>query len=47
MKTKPTAKPDIKSLGTSLSEKLRAKANKHTDDQRANSIAKGMAIIKP
>jgi hypothetical protein len=44
-KLKPTEKPEVKSLGTNLSEKLRAKANKHTDDQREKSIAQGIAII--
>jgi hypothetical protein len=44
-KKKPTEKPEAKSLGTVLSEKLRAKANKNTDEQRAGSIAKGIAII--
>jgi hypothetical protein len=42
---KPNGKPEKKSLGTALSEKLRAKANKHNDEQRAASIAEGMAVI--
>ena len=44
-KTKLTDRPERETLGTLLSEKMRAKANKHTDDQRAESIAKGIAII--
>jgi hypothetical protein len=44
-KIKPTEKPESKSLGTLLSEKMRERANKHTDQQREESIAKGIAII--
>jgi hypothetical protein len=44
-KKKPSSRPETKSLGTVLSEDLRAKANKNTDEQRAESIAKGIAII--
>lgn len=42
---KSNIKSETKSLGTILSEKLRASANKNTDEQRADSIARGMAII--
>jgi hypothetical protein len=34
-----------KSLGTVLSERLRARANKHSDRSREESIAQGLAII--
>jgi hypothetical protein len=44
-KTKPSEKPETKSLGTILSEKHRASANKDTDEQRAASIAQGISII--
>ena len=43
MKAKEKAEP--RSLGTIVSEKLRTKANKDSDDQRAASIAQGMALI--
>jgi rare lipoprotein A (peptidoglycan hydrolase) len=42
---KPKAKTETKSLGTILSEKLRERANKDSDQQREESIAEGLAII--
>jgi hypothetical protein len=36
---------EAKSPGTVLSEKLRARANKHSDQEREKSIAEGLAII--
>jgi hypothetical protein len=38
-------KTGTKSLGTVLSDKLRARANKHSDQHREESIAEGLAII--
>jgi hypothetical protein len=42
---KLTQNKEMKSVGTILSEKLRSRANKHSDQDREESIAEGLVVI--
>jgi hypothetical protein len=42
---KQQKKPDQKSLGTTIAERERAKANGYSDEKRHNLLERGMAMI--